>query len=164
MIYIQGPNRGACTTCPAGKFKAQSGPAACTDCPSGTYSSSSGAVSAGTCVACPTHSSSPPGVCGALSHHSSHRMCPCVCICLCVAHYHNTSSHCVSHHHITHAAFPLSVCGTHTRMCWCLCVCARARTRECQHAYLCNLRTDICKRTNTSGHACTHIIDHTHAH
>ena len=47
--------------CPAGKFKAASGPAACSDCPSGTYSSSSGAVSAGTCVACPTHSASPPG-------------------------------------------------------------------------------------------------------
>ena len=43
--------------------------AACTDCPSGTYSSSSGSVSAGTCVACPTHSSSPPVVCGTLSHH-----------------------------------------------------------------------------------------------
>ena len=46
-----GPNGGTCTACPAGKFKAQSGPAACSDCPSGTSSSSSGAVSAGTCFA-----------------------------------------------------------------------------------------------------------------
>ena len=63
--------------------------AACTDCPSGTYSSSSGSVSAGTCVACPTHSSSPPGVCGTLSHHhiachiiiSRTLLCLCVCVC-----------------------------------------------------------------------------------
>jgi hypothetical protein len=75
-----GPNGGTCTPCGVGKFKASSGPAACTDCSSGTYSSSSGAVSAGTCVACPTHSASPPGVCGTLSHHiiTSHVTSTCI--------------------------------------------------------------------------------------
>ena len=76
---------------------------------------------------------------------------------------HIITSHVTPSHHARCCVSSQCVC-THTRMCWCLCVCARARTRECQHAYLCNLRTDICKRTNTSGHACTHIIDHTHAH
>jgi hypothetical protein len=48
---------------------------------------------------------------------------------VCVAHYRNTSSHRMSHHHITHAASPLSVCGTHTRMRLCLCVRVNARAR-----------------------------------
>ncbi len=42
---------------------------------------------------------------------------------VCVAHYHNTSSHRMSHHHITHAASPLGVCGTHTHVCACVCAC-----------------------------------------
>ena len=164
-MYIPGPNGGACSTCPAGKFKAASGPAACTDCPSGSYSSSSAAVSAGTCVACPTHSASPPGVCGTLSHHIitshvsvrlripvwdtlSHR---------CETHYHTgvrhiiTSSHRMPHHHFTHAFVFM-------------CVCARARTRvpARMSMWFTHRKTHICKCTWTCMH--THNWSHTHAH
>jgi hypothetical protein len=94
---------------------------------------------------------------------SSHCMCPCVCICLCVAHYHNTSSHCVSHHHITHAAFPLSVCA-HTLVCAGVYVCVRERARASAstHIYVIYAQISANARTHLDMHAHTLLITHTH--
>ena len=53
---------GACTQCPAGKFKVGTSAAtSCSDCSPGTFSSASGAISSATCVSCAAGTSAAAG-------------------------------------------------------------------------------------------------------